>query len=138
MFDRILVPIDLSESGPRVVAMAAEMARRFDGRLTLLHVIELVSGLDLEEGASFYGPIEEAALARLGEHASLADDGHPIEARVVYGRRSAEIIRIARDEGADLIVLGSPPIDPSDPNEGLGTLRYRVGVLAPCPVLLVR
>ena len=49
-----------------------------------------------------------------------------------------EILRFAVDEEVDLIVLASHRLDPSKPGDGWSTLSYRIGILAPCPVLLVK
>jgi hypothetical protein len=38
----------------------------------------------------------------------------------------------------DLILLRSHPVGTDAPNRGWATLSYRVAVLAPCPVLLVK
>ena len=39
---------------------------------------------------------------------------------------------------ADLIVLTSPRPDPENPVALLGSLSHKIGLLAPCPVLLVK
>ena len=55
-----------------------------------------------------------------------------------FGDRAEEIVRHVGKAGTDLVVLGSHRIDPDWPGAGWGTLSYKVGILAPCPVLLVK
>jgi nucleotide-binding universal stress UspA family protein len=57
---------------------------------------------------------------------------------VFFGARAPEILRLARERGADLIVLTAPAAEPDKPYFGLGSLSYKVGIFASCPVLLVR
>jgi nucleotide-binding universal stress UspA family protein len=57
---------------------------------------------------------------------------------VRYGDRAWESVRCAVEAAADLILLTAPRIDPADPGTGWGSLSYKIGVLAPCPVLLVK
>ncbi len=47
-------------------------------------------------------------------------------------------MRYAVEEGMDLIVLKSHRIDLENPSAGWGTVSYKVGILAQCPVLLVK
>src|SRR4051794_26869670 len=42
-FRKILVPVDFSAHSARAVQVAAELARRFDGTLDLVHVFDLVA-----------------------------------------------------------------------------------------------
>ena len=61
-----------------------------------------------------------------------------VDRTVVYGKPAEEIVRFAVDKQVDLIVLASHQIDLSRLGHGWGTLSYKIGVLAPCPVLLVK
>ena len=54
------------------------------------------------------------------------------------GNRAPEIVRYAGEIGVDLIVLKSHRIDLENPSAGWGTVSYKVGILAQCPVLLVK
>jgi nucleotide-binding universal stress UspA family protein len=50
----------------------------------------------------------------------------------------AGIVEFAEKNGADLIVLTAPRLDPSQLSTSWGSLSYKVGILARCPVLLVK
>src|ERR1051326_9108272 len=49
MFKRILIPLDLTDKHHAALSKAADLARHSDGRVTLLHVIEVIPGLAVEE-----------------------------------------------------------------------------------------
>jgi universal stress protein A len=57
---------------------------------------------------------------------------------IVYGDRPEEIVKFAAAHKIDLIVLASHRINPSAVGRDWGTISYKVGLLAQCPVLLVK
>ena len=59
MFKNILVPIDLTNKHQRTLDTAAELAAQAAGTVTLLHVVELIPGLGLEEERPFYDRLEQ-------------------------------------------------------------------------------
>jgi universal stress protein F len=135
MFQKILVPVDLSEKNRKTVAAARDLCQ--GAELTLLHVIETIDDVPFEELESFYRRIEEKAnqeLAALAEQA--VDGGTTVYRQVVYGKRAREIAAYADENGFDLIVLGSHPVTPDQPRSV--TVSYQVAVLASCSVLLVK
>jgi universal stress protein A len=139
MFRQILVPVDLTDGHGRALDIAAGLAGPAGGQVTVLHVIELIAGLPPEEGQDFYGRLEKKARKHVADLAArLAGRQVTCHTDVVFGNRTAEVIRYAQQRETDLIVLTSHRIDPQRGAAGLGTLSHRVGILAPCPVLLVR
>ncbi|MCS6850832.1 MAG: universal stress protein [Gemmataceae bacterium] len=139
MFHKVLVPLDLTDKHGPAIDLALRLVRPGEGEVILLHVVELIPGLPLEEEREFYTRLEQTArahLKRYGERLSQAK----ISWRevVICGNRAWEIARQAADGGADLIVLTAPRIDPDNPAAGWASMSYKVSVLAPCPVLLVK
>jgi nucleotide-binding universal stress UspA family protein len=66
MFQRILVPTDLTEGTHRALALAVDFARlRFGSQVTLLHVIERVPKLPDRELRDFYERLEHVACGRI-------------------------------------------------------------------------
>jgi nucleotide-binding universal stress UspA family protein len=119
--------------------MARDLAQSARPRVTLLHVIETVSGAEYDEFASFYGELEARASRHLIQLESrLEGSGLEVARTVLYGKPAEEIVRFAVENQVDLIVLPSHRVDLSRPGYGWGTLSYKIGVLAPCPVLLVK
>lgn len=139
MFTRVLIPCGLADPEEPALAMAARLAGA-DAELTLLHVIEPILGLDFEEGRDFYEPLEARARERLLALATaLEPHAGALKHALVYGHRTAEIVRYAQDQGHDLIVMASRRIDAEHLEDGhWSTLSHQVAILSPCPVLLVK
>ena len=139
-FQKILIPVDLSEKGRSML----DWARRMGGPETttvLFHVIETLEDVPFEEMEAFYRRLEERAVEVLDDWVrELEGEGVRAERRVVFGHRLEEVLNAAGAEGTapDVILLRSHPVDPTSPGRGWATLSYRVAVLAPCPVLLVK
>lgn len=138
MFQKILVPVDLSERNRPAVAAGRRLVPD-GGELTLLHVIETIQDVTFEELESFYQRLEKRAnvqMESLAVEESL--DPEATYHRVTYGRPAREIVRFAEEEAVDLIVLGSHPLDPEHPAESWSSVSYQVAILARCAVLLVK
>lgn len=139
MFRHILIPTDLSGRATQAADMARDLGQSAGARVTLLHVIATISGAGYDEFRSFYRELEERASGHLAALASRLDgSGLEVASVVVYGQPAEEIVRYAADKQIDLIVLASHQVDLSQPGRGWGTLSYKIGVLASCPVLLVK
>ena len=139
MFKNILVPVDLTDMHQPALEIAARLAQENAGEVTLLHVVEVISEVWATEDRELYTRIEQTArdhLARLGHYFEAR--GVPRREEVVFGHRATEIVRYAGEIGVDLIVLKSHRIDLENPAAGWGTVSYKVGILAQCPVLLVK
>jgi nucleotide-binding universal stress UspA family protein len=139
MFRKIVVPLDLTEKHHKALETAAELAGTGGGEVALVHVIELIHGMPVDEEKDFYDRLEEAAREHLERWARrLGERNISVRQEVFFGGRALEVLRFARDSGADLIVLTAPAIEPGQPDVGLGSLSYKIGVFSPCPVLLVK
>ena len=139
MFQRILVPTDLTERATKALDLALKLSAPAGGRVILLHVIETVRGLELDEGEPFYQKLEQKAqriMATTRER--LPKTQTEVVQEIVYGDRAEEIVRFAAVHNIDLIVLASHRITPSVVGRDWGTISYKVGILAQCPVLLVK
>jgi len=139
MFRHILVPVDLSDRNAAALEEVAALADPDATRVTLLHVIETIRGVEFEELADFYRDLErkaERSLASLRER--LSGEVAACEAVVRYGPRAARIVEFADENGCDLVVLSSHRVGPDRPGAGLGTTSHQVALIARCSVLLLR
>lgn len=140
---RILCPIDVSPAALQAVGLAFDLARRSNASLTVLQVIEWLTEEEPFQHArfdvvEFRQHLTEDTRTRLD--VILAElgpvDGHA-EVRVGVGRAHREILRVAEEGGADLIVMGAQgrgaPTFPA-----LGSTTQQVVRAASCPVLTVR
>ncbi len=137
---KVLCPVDLSKASARALRNAIHLARRFRGELTILTVIQSMSSyygepLDLDE------PQDTATQMRLREFERFLRDFdlHDVNWRkeLRRGKPYREILRVAGDTEADLLVMGSVG--------RTGISRFLVGGVArkvaqqmPCSIITVR
>ncbi len=139
MFKNILVPADFSDKDDHALDIAVNISRRGKGQITVLHVIEMIAKTTFEEFEDFYRKLEERCLKDMDTLiAPYKDSEAKIVPKVLYGNRAQEILRFATDNHIDLIVMKSHKIDVEDRAQGWGTISYKVGILAQCPVMLVK
>ena len=137
-FRHVLVPTDLTERAERALAMVGRLALPETSRITLLHVIQAIDGPHTGELKGFYGRLERRAKTAMTATARRAGKGVRVATAVTVGRRAEEIVAFASANDVDLIVLASHRVNPSLANRDWGTISYKVGILAQCPVLLVK
>lgn len=144
---RIVAAVDRSEVSLRAVDLAADLAGRYDAELVLLtvardigapdpgmeafaemeHIREPVPALELEMLRDRLAPVRDEALKKGAKTVSVD---------AVAGDAAEQILEVARDGQADLIVVGSR-------GHGrlagllLGSVAQKVVALAHCPVLVV-
>lgn len=139
MFQRILVPLDLSERNERTIRAAIELASRRHARVTLLHVVQQIPNVPAGELGDFYRRLERDSARRLeGIARRFASKAVSVGATVCVGEPAREIVAIAASRKIDLIVMGSHKVVPGRSATGWGTTSYKVGIFCRCPVLLVK
>ena len=138
----ILVPTDFSECATQALDYAIELANAHRAHLTLLHVIDIASWADGREEAmlpqSYWQELETGVAERMSApQKRVKEAGLPVETLIIHGRPFQTIIDIARDKGADLIIMGTHGRTGLT-HSMLGSVAERVVRLAPCPVLVTR
>ena len=132
---RVLVPVDLGPESIHQVQIARALAEALQVPMLVTHVVEPVRS---PLAARFHLPsieLERKTRAEdaLGELlATLPRNLHP-EALVAHGDPAEEIVKVARDRRAGLIVIGLHASAVLGPR--MGSVTYRVLCLAPALVL---
>ena len=140
---KILVPTDFSESARHALTYAISFAREYAAEVTLLHVVEDVavsyaSDLFPVPMAEVFNEISAYARKELAALASeVRARGVEVREVVVQGKPAAEILRVAREETFDMIILGTHGKGVLD-QALFGSTTERVVRKAPCPVLTCR
>jgi nucleotide-binding universal stress UspA family protein len=145
-FERVLAPTDLSAASEAAVRQAAELARRYDARLDLLHVVEQIPTYDLPGIYQSALPPQAEAASALEQHArdglealaadlSLADER--VRLLLEHGDAASTIVDHAADEGSDLVVLASHGRTGLE-RFLLGSVAEKVIRTAPCPVFVTK
>lgn len=139
MYQRILIAYDGADPAKQALARAAELAAAAGAELHLVAVgrvpeyAETQDEVDeaREQAETFYGKrIEEA-------EALLKARGVSAKTQVVFGKPSEQILRVAEEVRADLIVLGAHPKSALR-RRLLGATADKVVDHAECSVLVVR
>jgi len=140
---RILVPTDFSEPAMAALKWATTLAREFESRVFLLHVVPEpyaypwgteLSSLPLTE---ILAQSEEAARQRLGELA--VETGLPadrVSTRALIGTPVDQVVASIKDNDIDLVVLGTHGRGPVG-HFLLGSVAEKVVRRSPVPVLTV-
>jgi nucleotide-binding universal stress UspA family protein len=140
---RILFATDFSEGSSHALPYAADIARQYDAKLFLVHVI-----YDVAKSAGWYVPhvsideiyhdMEKSAMAELEK--SFVDEMRglrDVEHVVLKGIPYEEISKFAVEKKIDLVVLGTHGRRGID-RMLFGSTAEQVVRNAPCPVLSVR
>lgn len=111
-YRHILLATDFGDGSEIIAQRAHDLAQRYQAKLSLLHVIDYIPIAD-----SAYGPavpfdvsisedLLQSAKRRLGELAQPLGVSEA-DCWVEIGSPKVEVIRIAEENGVDLIVLGT-------------------------------
>lgn len=145
-FQKILVPVDLSEHSLHALRRGLSLADALGADIDVLHVgVEPTSYAPLDR--AIWGK-DHAEFARLSREATrkqfeafLAQLDPSARARsgerLEFGHAVQTIVRVAKDDGYDLIVVGTHGRTGAQ-HILMGSVAERVVRLAPCPVLAVR
>ena len=112
-FHTILCPVDFSEPSYKALRNAAEVASHFQAELVVVHVIPAASGIPADPAYVFEGPegYQKEQKADAEERLIIAVKQIPPEIRsrtaIVSGDTADEIVRLAVEEAADLIVIAT-------------------------------
>ena len=132
----VLIALDFSEISEAALAYARQLARQFNARLHLLHVME---NEFLRPMAIDPHELEAAVWRRLTDHLTEDDRGalHALPVIRKSNRPADEIVQYAKSQDVDLIVLGTHGRS-GMAHLLLGSVAEQVVRSAPCPVLTVR
>lgn len=142
-WNEILCPVDFSEPSYTAVTAARGLSAHFSSHVTLLHVLHPLPGGRRAVSSGGERPpqleeLEREALSLLGE---VADEQELVRERaalvVLHGDPADVIVRFARDQHTDLIVIATHGRT-GWRRSVFGSVAERVVRLARCPVLTIR
>ena len=139
---RICCPIDFSDASRAAMEVAADLARRNAGELTLLHAYP-IPGYTFPDGSVVASPkmmqdLADQAARHLDEWRAEAEKlGAPrVAALTAVGEPAAEIVALAAEQKFELLVLGTHGRTGLE-HALMGSVAERVVRRARCPVLTV-
>jgi len=139
----ILCPTDFSGPACTCVRTGSELAEHFGAELLLVNIVPVVPPAPPDPNYVFKIPEYERYLHADAEkqlretREKLVGKNVKVRTQVGHGSAADEIVRIAKTEGADLIVIsthGSTGLE----HWVFGSVAEKVVRLAECPVLTVR
>jgi len=139
LFEKILVPLDGSEHSLKALKIAVQIAKKFNGKITLIHVYS-IGGL-----APYPTPVHEfiEAIRKVG--AGILADGQKrvetervqVETLLIEGHAVEQIVKACREGKFDLVVIGARGLSKIK-EMLLGSVSDGVTRHAYCPVLVVK
>lgn len=129
VYHKILVPVDGSDHSKRALQEAIRLAKMTQGNITLVHVTP--------------GKYSISQPANHGQ--SILDEGKrivnaedlPAETILLEGKVVEDIVRVAKEEAFDLIIIGARGLSKFE-ELVLGSVSHGVTEKAPCPVIVTR
>jgi nucleotide-binding universal stress UspA family protein len=140
---RILIPTDFSDTAILALKHAVNLARLVDAQITLMHVVSTFAfrvnlpEVDLDEAQN--SKLSGAVGNKLSQIADeiTAEHGIKVNTMVTSGRIREEVVRLADEIDADIIIIGTHGV--SGLKEFfMGSNAFRIVSEAACPVLSVQ
>lgn len=149
MISKILVPHDGTEMSDKALERAVELAKAFNAQLVLLNVIEqipippsIILGSDpvliKRARRSVMRELEQGwnKLVEIKAH-EIEKDNVSTTSDCLVGPVADQILRYARTNKIDIIVMGNARLKGLSKIKALGSVTRKVSELADCPVLIV-
>ena len=140
-YQHILIAVDFFAQCDAVIARAQELAVRYNAKLSIIHVVDNLPITDVGYGADVpfnldltteLSDIAKQRLSELAEKLAIPEQQRWLE----RGSPKTEVVRVAKENQVDLIVVGSHG------RHGLalllGSTANSILHYAPCDVLAVR
>ena len=149
-FSKILIPHDGSEIADKALENAVKFAELFQSEMILLYVVDdrfspPSALLSFIKGRSLKQAKEELVhVLRTGAENMLKDRIEdikhkkiPVKMEMDVGSPATIIVRVAKHEDIDMIIIGSTSKKGSKAITALGSVSRSVSEMAHCPVMLV-
>jgi len=139
----ILFPTDFSYGAHAAMDFAVSLAKNYNSQLILLHVIQNIVIADWDASSSFQvadmmKDIHKSAMREMDRWcAEVSSKINDMKKMIVAGVPFVEIIKAARNQNADMIVIGTHG-RMGVSHVLLGSTAEKVARKASCPVLTVR
>jgi nucleotide-binding universal stress UspA family protein len=138
MFRVIVWATDGSEHADRALECAKQLAHQDGSRLTVVHIVEKIGG-GRAMGQPWHGDEDEIKAKVKAQAEALSEEGLDASLTIAgdfSGQPAHDIANIAREVGADLIVVGTRGRSTIG-GLLLGGVTQRLLHIAPCPILAV-
>lgn len=138
-YQRVVCPVDFSKASRHTLDIAASLAAESGGRLSVAHIVEIpaeLSDLATPGLAEYRAMCFEQARRCLKTLTAPLRPSCGVDELLLAGKPSREILRLADEQQADVIVMGVQGRGAID-RMLFGSVTQRVVRQAACPVLTV-
>jgi len=136
--NRVLVPHDFGDTSKTAMDYAIVLARIFDAELDVLHVRDRADTvIPARFPRELYEELQATVRERLLSITALDETKPTLDFHLRSGTAHAEILRFAKEQRSDLIVMGTHGRR-GVAHAVMGSVAETVVRTAPCPVLTVR
>lgn len=135
MYQHILIPVAIDHEGivPNKIAAARRLLEQ-GGKITLLTVLEDIPSFVTE--LVMTNPENHLTQIIKGKLDDVASGAEDIRTEVVTGKPGVQVADFAKNNGVDLVIVGSHK--PGAQDYFLGSTASRISRRAPCAVLILR
>lgn len=135
MYQKILVPIDGSTHSKRALLEAIKIAKMTSGTITLLNIKNNRSNVLQPPNRTSTDMAQNSVL--IDGQRLVQADGVSVETLLLEGNVVDQIVKTAKEEKFDLIVIGARGLSAIE-EILLGSVSHGVVEKAPCPVIVTR
>jgi len=134
----ILVPLDGSKYSEKALLHACDMAKNYQSRLILLYVVEKTIPLNLLDRLEYLKMLRKVGNKVLIKGKNIATQ-HGVDSKIILkeGNITNEIIKLAKKEQCNLIVVGSKGLG-ATARFFLGSVSNKLANNSPCSILIVK
>lgn len=137
--NKVIIPVDFTTTMNKVVDYATSIADQLDAEILFFHVINDFKGYDMMLVHPSFEPMKkdlyDTSLQKMeilvADH---KDRTQSVSGKVVFGEAGDEIIRLAQEEDADMIIIGTHGVKGFE-RLLMGSTAEYVVKKAPCPIL---
>jgi nucleotide-binding universal stress UspA family protein len=142
---KILVPTDFSDPSLRALDQAINLAKTTKAEITLVHIVEDILSIaspdyfSIPTSMEYEKEIKDTSKKHLANLVKEKNEGGKITMNAVTlsGRTHTEIVRLGKEMGTDIIVMGTHGVS-GFREFFVGSNTYRVVGDAECPVLSIQ
>ncbi|MDO8640535.1 MAG: universal stress protein [Nitrosarchaeum sp.] len=138
LYMKILVPIDGSEYSEKALFHACDIAKNYQANLVLLYVVEKSLSINLLDRKEYLEILRKFGNNILIKGKKITND-KGIDSKIIIkeGNIANEIIKLAKNEKCNLIVVGSKGLG-STARFFLGSVSNKLANNSPCSILIIK
>lgn len=138
MYMNILVPLDGSKQSEKALLHACQMAKIYESHLTLLYVVEKSLPINLLDRKEYLKILRKFGNKVLVRAKALATQ-KGIDSKIILkeGNITNEIIKLAKKEKSNLIIVGSKGLG-ATARFFLGSVSNKLANNSPCSILIIK